>query len=145
MIYTWYTRQRGQTVIEAIVVVGVVILLVTGLIAGTVVSLKNVRNARTRSQAVKYAQEAVEVIRSERNSNWTDFFSIYNGYYCLGSDAVFVATISGCPNNIVTSDSVFSRTVSFVPSGDIMRVAVSVSYPDAIKSIDITTYLTKWK
>lgn len=144
---------RGQTLVEAIVVIGLVVLLVTGLIAGTTMSLHTTGSARTRSQAVKYSQEGIELIRTIRDENWNTFFTKFAGGYCFGSAAnndpvaALIPQVGTCPVNIITTDNSFTRSVQFVSEADRMKITVSVQYMEGAdtKSIDLTTYLTQWK
>ncbi len=149
-------RTRGQTIIEVIVVIGIVVVLTTGLIAGTTSSLKSAQSDRSRSEAVKYAQEGIEVARQLRDENWDTFFSYGGSVYCLGSDAKgntnFVVSTGGqCPTNIMMQDgtlSIFTRSVQFAWQGNSgMQIVVTVSYPEnsQTKNVQLTTYLTQWR
>jgi type II secretory pathway pseudopilin PulG len=139
---------RGQTLVEAIVVIGVVVLLVTGLIAGTTTSMRTTRISRTRSQAVKYAQEGLEIVRTLRDTNW-GAFALLAGLQCLGSDGQFTTGGGTCDPNIATGEEVFTRSVNFSwnPTYNRMEVTVMVDYPDETKvsPITLTTYFTQWK
>lgn len=138
---------EGQTIVEAIVVIGVVVLLVTGLIAGTTTSLRTAQQGRSRSQALKYAEEALEFTRNVRDQRW-DTLQGYDGWYCLG-DALTLTPIAtdSCSTNIVTEDSAFTRTLNFAWNGTRMNVQVSVRYPDgaSIKEVTLTTHYTQWR
>jgi Tfp pilus assembly protein PilV len=140
--------QLGQTIVEAIVVIGVVVLLVTGLIAGTTTSLRSASAGKIRSQALKYAEEGLEFMRNIRDQKW-DTFQSYNGWYCLGTDGQLIPTTSqsSCSVNIVTSDNSFARSLNFVWDGQKMQVQVSVRYPEGsqTKDVSLTTYYTQWK
>jgi type II secretory pathway pseudopilin PulG len=140
-----FRGQKGQTLVEAIVVIGIVVLLVTGLIAGTTMSLKTARTSKTRTQAVKYSQEAIEVIRSKRDENWNTFIG-FNGQYCIDSNGNLESVLSGC-STIVTPDGTYVRTILFTPNIFRMVVLVTVHYPDETenKPIVLTTYFTQWK
>jgi len=141
-----FLSQSGQTLVEAIVVIGLVMLLVTGLIAGTTTSLKSSQSGRTKSEALKFADEGMELIRLMRDDNWTTFQS-YSGLYCLASDGTL--TLPGalsCATNIHTTDNSFARSVTFTWLGDKMQVHVSVAYQDGgQQSVDLDTYFTQWR
>jgi type II secretory pathway pseudopilin PulG len=139
---------NGQTIIEAIVVIAVVVVLVTGLIAGTTTSLRASSAGRTKSQALKYAEQAFEYVRNLRDAKWTTF-QAYSGFYCLGNEtnALLTSTSENCPMNITTPEGTFSRRLEFVWDGEKMTVKVSVKYPDGsqTKDVSLTTYFTQWK
>ena len=135
---------RGQTLVEIVVVVGVVVLLVTGLVAGATAALKSSQYGRAKSLSVKYVQEGVELARSIRDRSWDEFFS-YNGKtWCVDQSAVWSDGTSGCTANIGTY---FTRTVTLAWNDPNMQVDVSVSWIDGSRTLrsDVRTYLTKWQ
>ncbi|MDP1722704.1 MAG: hypothetical protein Q8L37_05840 [Candidatus Gottesmanbacteria bacterium] len=141
--------QSGQTLAEVVVAIGVVVLLVTGLIFGTSVTLKASQYGKARSQAVQYAQEAIEVTRNLRDSGWTTFFT-YGGVsplsWCLNKAGVWTAMSGSCSTNI---DTVYTRTVTltWIEIDKKMKVDVVVSWIDGNKTftVPVTTYFTQWK
>ena len=139
-----FVGQKGQTIVEAIVVIGIVVLLVTGLIAGTTISMKTARSGQTKSQAINLADQGVEIVRAIRDSNWTVFAAL-NGQYCLGTSGQL--TPPPCAADIVTEGAAFTRSVQFVLQGETMIVTVSVNTADGslIQPIVLTTYFTQWK
>lgn len=138
---------KGQTIVEAIVVISVVVLLVTGLIAGTTTSLKSAQSGRTRGQATKFAEEGLEYARSLRDQGWSAF-QAYSGVYCYGSDRVLSPSAGGgCTTNITTLDSTYIRSLTFTWDGTKMTVISKVAFPVSGVNTDVslTTYLTNWK
>lgn len=75
--------KRGQSLIEALVAIAVSVMIVTGLIAGSNSALKNSRRNRISSFASKFAQDALEIIRKDKNINWPDLWGMANGNYCM--------------------------------------------------------------
>lgn len=138
-------NKSGQTIVEAIVVIGIVVILVTGLISGTTASLQTANNSRIRSEAVKYAQEGLEIVRSVRDTNWTNFQS-HSGLYCMGTDEQLVSADT-CASNITTPEAKLTRSVEFAWLGDRMEVTASVSYLEGslTRSVSLSTYFTQWK
>lgn len=142
------TSQIGQTIVEAIVVIAIVVLLVMGLIAGTTMSLRASTAGRSKSQALKYAEEGFEYVRNLRDDKWSTFQTL-DGIYCLGNEneAQLILTVASCPINIISTDGSFSRRMTFAWDGVKMTVNVSVQYPDGsqMKDVSLTTYFTQWK
>jgi type II secretory pathway pseudopilin PulG len=139
--------QKGQTLVEAIVVIGMVMLLVTGLISGTTTSLKSSQSGRARSEATKYADEGMELIRLMRDENWTTFAS-HGGLYCFGSDGLLSLPVGpSCPTNIQTADNALARSATFTWLGNKMQVEVSVVFQqgDVPKTVTLDTYFTQWR
>lgn len=136
-------RQSGQSIVEAIVVVVIVVLLVTGLVAGTTASLKTSRSGRTRSQAIHYSQEGIELTRALRDEGWIAF-SAKSGLWCLDKDGVWTRGDTGCLPNI---DNTYTRSVLFEWDDPTMTITVTVAWKDETGDVDVqvTTYFTQWK
>lgn len=132
----------GQTMVEIIIVIGITLLLVTGLVSATTSSLKAGNFSRAKSQANKYAQEGVELTRALRDSSWLTF-SQYSGNYCLNAAGVFSSSET-CNVNI---DGKFSRSVNFSWQNPKMVVVVRVRWRDQLTAhqSELTTYFTQWK
>ena len=140
------TLHGGQTLVEAVVVVGVVVLLVTGLVAGTTAALRSAQSGRTRTQAVSLAQEGIEIARGIRDENWGTF-QTYSGSYCLGSDHVPVASGGACSPNITTPEGSLTRSIGFTWQDSRMVVTSTVAYSEGegTRDVALTTYFTQWK
>lgn len=140
------TQNRGQTLVEAVVVIGMVALLVTGLIAGTTTSLKSAQSGRIRSQSVSLSQEGLEIVRSIRDESWSTFQGL-SGTYCLGSDKILTPSAGDCGMNIVQAENSFSRRVIFLWQNPRMVVTSTVTYVEgeSTKEVSLETYLTQWK
>ncbi|OGG11487.1 hypothetical protein A2Z00_03510 [Candidatus Gottesmanbacteria bacterium RBG_13_45_10] len=142
--------RQGQTIVEAIVVIAVVVILTTGVIAGTTASLRSAQDGRVRTQAIRFAQEGVEILRTLRDENWTTFYQHTNQTWCLGSDGILTAASGGaCSPNITTSEGTnLTRKVTLTWNDPTIIAGVNVSYPitDTVaRSVLVTTYLTQWK
>lgn len=139
--------QSGQTLAEVVVAIGVVVLLITGLIVGTSVTLKASQYSKARSQAVQYAQEAVELGRNLRDSGWTSF-AAYGGVtpvsWCLDKAGTWQLMSGACVANI---DNFYTRQVTFTWNDPRMQMDVVVSWTDGNKTYTtpISTYFTQWK
>lgn len=64
-------EQTGQTLLELIVVITVIVLVVGALVFATIASLRNARFAQNQVQATKLAQEGMEQVRSLRDRDGT--------------------------------------------------------------------------
>lgn len=140
-------NSRGQTLVEVIVAIGVVVLLVTGLIVGTSVSLKASQYGKMRSLGTQYAQEAVEATRNLRDSGWNTF-ATYGGLqpisWCLNKAGVWTQMVGACLPNI---DNFYTRVVTFTWDDPRMNVDVAVTWVDGAKtySSSLSTFFTQWK
>jgi type II secretory pathway pseudopilin PulG len=138
----WH-RQAGQSIVEAIVVVVIVVLLVTGLVSGTTASLRTSRAGRTKSQAIHYSQEGVELTRAFRDQGWIEFRA-RSGLWCLDKTGVWSLGDTGCLPNI---DNTYTRSVLFDWADPIMTITIRVTWKDETgdREVSVVTYLTQWK
>lgn len=137
-------KSSGQSLVEAVVVVGMVILLVSGLIVGTTVSLRTSESGKFRSQAVKYTAEGIEYARNLRNLGWEDF-QVKTGDWCLDKEKALTAASGGiCPINV---DALFKRKLTMSWSDPKMTVMVTVTWNDGSGEhvSQATTYFTEWR
>ncbi len=61
--------ERGQTLMELIVVTSVSVIIIGALVFATISSLRNAQFSKNQSQATKLAQEGIERVRSARDRN----------------------------------------------------------------------------
>lgn len=119
-------KSSGQSLIEVVMAFAVSILILVSLVNGVVVSLRNIRFARNKTLAVKYAQEGIEATRSIKERSWNE---ILNGSYGLLWSGGQWSFVSG--NELIDE---FSRVVEITDSdsGDpeIKNVTVTVSWSE---------------
>ena len=86
-----HNRQEagGQSLIEAVAAVAVIMIVLTGLISALVYSMANTRFARSKAESNRYAEEAIEWLRVQRDSadSWIYFYDFSAPkpgcrYYC---------------------------------------------------------------
>ena len=131
----------GQSLVESVVTLGVVILLVTGLVVGTTSALKYAQSSRARSTATHYASEGLELARRDRDSGWSSFAR--SGTFCV--DATGNIPSESC----VALENKYSRTVTYMydetAQSVIVTSVVSWAEGDEVKEIALQTTLTNWK
>lgn len=146
--------QQGQSLLEMIVIVGMVVLLVTGIVAGTTVALSRSETSRVRSEALSLAQAGIELTREMRDSGW-DAFALHGSSettYCVGSDGMWGPSPCAVPN----IDNKFTRSITLhiipipetAPPMEEMKVISRVVWGDTTNpsnAVQLTTYLTEWK
>lgn len=138
---------QGQTLIEALVALGVIAVIMSAIVIAVVSALRNAQYSKNQNLAQQYAQQGMELMRQARDADWGTFSSYATAsvtQYCLdkGSTVLHTRDLSvphGCsyggrsPQNI----DVFARQVDFTSgtaecgSGN-LRVAVSVSWSDGV-------------
>lgn len=151
----------GQTLVEVVVVVGIAVLLVLGIVAGTTRSLSLSQTVQKRTTALSLAQEGIELARQERDLGW-DAFALMGtplSTYCIGSSGISDFAnlpVSSCGDSPNIDNTAFTRSVTLdlIPSPDgsgntTMQVTVQVSWSAAAgatdNSVSLTTYLTQWQ
>jgi type II secretory pathway pseudopilin PulG len=145
-----------------VVVIGVVIMLATGIVAGTTATLARTRTNELRSTALQYAQEGIEQTRSKRDAGWQTFAALGStqdvpplsnkSVYCLGDDGIFLPTVVSCTTPNVHGKYTRSVTLTLVspadPSQMYMSVDVVVSWGNTANptnSVELKTDLTQWR
>lgn len=67
-------NQSGQTLVEMVVAIAVLIVVVLALLSVTTTSIRNASFSRDQALATKYAQDAIEKVRAYRDQNpWRTF------------------------------------------------------------------------
>lgn len=64
-------NQKGQSLLEIVIALGLALIISTGLIITTVNGLKNSQFSKNQAQATKYAQEAIDQVRTIRDRDYT--------------------------------------------------------------------------
>jgi len=144
--------KKGQSLVEMIVIIGIVVLLATGIVASTTSSLSRSETSQSRSDALSFAQAGIELARGLRDTGW-DTFSHMGGTYCVGSDGTFGQPHTTCTTHNI--DDKFTRAVTLqlaqIPADltkEEMKVTSRVTWGDTTNlsnAVQLTTYLTGWK
>lgn len=125
-------NENGQSLIEVLVALAVMVIVILALVRVTTVSIRNATFAKNRALATKYAQEWIEETRKSRDNNSVSFFNDTN--LC---------------SRLAQSIGIFTRQITCSLSTDkkTMTVKVVVSWVDAqgTHKSELTTRLTKWK
>lgn len=124
---------RGQTLFELVIAVGVAVLVVTGIVALVTLSLRNANFARDQAQATRYAQEALEWLRSERNNGWNTFYSRMATSLTWCFDVLSWSSPGPCGSGSVITGTKFARRAVFsvVEANRSISAQVLVSWTDS--------------
>jgi len=119
----------GQSIIEVVAALALVVLVVLGLVKVSVSSINNSAFARDQRAATKYAQEGIENARKLKEESEATFW-----------------TKSGVETETLGK---FTRTVTYteIEDNQKMQVDVKVSWQDSKgeHQSSLQTNLTKWK
>ena len=165
-------KRKGFGILEAVIASGIIAFFAGGVVILGNMTLRSVVVNKHRLQAAYLAQEAIEVIKNIRDSNWVDEDATTNwnnGLYAKddlkveldnrkwelsdGSDS-FDSGLNS-PNN--TNETIFTREITISePSADeitdeairdrTLNIKVKVSWKDYSKERDITidSIITDW-
>lgn len=96
-------KQNGQTLIEALVALGVAVLVLSAITVAVISALNNVQYTKNQNQATQYAQEALEIMRQISQSSWGTFSGYNAGRYCLAqgdtTPCLLGSSIGSCSQN----------------------------------------------
>ncbi len=132
---------KGQSLVEAIVAIGITILVVTGLVVLAIGAVRSATVSKNRSLAVQYAQEGTEALRSIRDRSFAELpVGGTNRLVWTGSEW---STLAG-----TETLGLFTRsfTTTLVSAGK-LKVDLTVAWSDSAgaHTVDLTTYLTDWQ
>ncbi len=140
--------QKGQTLIEVVVAMGILIMILLGLLSAVTAALSGTLTARDKSLANKYVLQGMEAVRSIRDRSWTEILNASStpdhGLQYVGGQWTF-NSISDPPA------TGFTRVVNLknmdATDNDEIQVRITVSWQKGaqILSSSSGTTFTKWK
>jgi len=144
-------KNKGQSLIEVVVAVGITTLLSVALLSVVSISIKNSRVAKDRTIAVELAQEGIELMRTYRDYNWIVFLSKATGTnYDLPISWIVESSFSDCPADVFAILNTFKRCVTLTKEGigdDNVKLGVTVSWWEGNKLNQVvqSSQLSKWQ
>lgn len=88
-------NHRGQSLLEAVVALGIITIVIMGLIRAGVVGVRNSSSSETQALTARYGTEAIEWLRNEESIlGWASFSAPFNtvgDYYCLPNSPLTVS------------------------------------------------------
>lgn len=142
--------QKGQSLFEVVVSLAIAALIVLAIVSLTSNSIRNAVYSRNNSQAALRAQEAIEWLRGQRDSNIDEFFdNVLIPTYCL--DNLDWTNQGACGTTEVINGTPFFRQVDFtlstISGKTLLTAVVVVSWTDAQGVHDVTssTTFTDWR
>jgi Tfp pilus assembly protein PilV len=142
----------GQSLIEVLAALAIILLVIVALIRATTISMKSSDFSKTQVLATSYAQEAIEWVRAERDRDWDNIADRAGSTFCLNSES-----LSDWPSSSLCSGDEeyglagrFKREVTLTAvggEGNRVEVKVILSWQDASgeHQSQLTTYLSNWR
>jgi hypothetical protein len=140
-IYKRSFIHSGQSLIEIVAALGILIILISISTIAVITALNNSQHSKSQNQATIYAQTGIEILRQMRDSSWASFDNL-SGSYCLSSNCAELTSNGACgvKNGScgLNVDSVYSREVLIeknstkctVGASSFTKATVSVSWSD---------------
>lgn len=144
-------KQRGSTIIEILIAVGIFSLVMTTLLSALTITLKNTAQAKARSTATKLARETIEVFRRERViRGWINFQALLhnnlvsnNQTYCVNESmpnpnqfedmindtaSKYKATECAFALSLTNMNTTYSRKIFVQELGNQISVTVTIGW-----------------
>lgn len=104
-------NQKGIILIEAILALGIIIVVMTALVTALVASISSSNFSKDQSLATGYAQEGLELARNLKDSDYEAFTELTSGIdYCLGENQTEISDEVD-PENCPDIDGKFTRSI----------------------------------
>lgn len=151
--YQLPVARSGQSLVEVVVALGVVVALAVALVTTSLVTQRTSRTAKNNTQATKLVQQNIEQMRVFRDRK--GFLSLADGncWVLVSSDVdpvnwTLVNNPPGvvCPEAIILNQTTFSRSVRITAGANANQkvVTVTVTWVDSggIQTVSNTTVLS---
>ncbi len=138
-------NQKGQSLIELIVALGILVIIVSGITFLILNTYTLNREADERTRAVFIAEEGLEAVRSIRDNDWGDLPS--DGDYCIalsGGNWIFDPNPPPC-----SQIDKFNRTITIQDlSQNKKRVSSQVTWDfeeGKTRDVSLVSFFTNWQ
>lgn len=136
-------KEKGQTLLEAMIGLGVAISVVSAIVVAIVSSLGNTQFSKNQNLANQYAQQGMEIVRKIRDASWSGFLAYNATYYCLAQNntSLMQRGVNGCGQNV----GIFVREIDIEHNsgscqGIFSKVTSVVSWSDSKCTSTQNTY-----
>src|SRR4030042_4162482 len=141
--------ESGQSLVEAMIALGVAVIVIVALVNLSLISLRSSTVAQNQLTAKNLANQGLEVVRSLRDQDWGNLPPASTEPYYLNSEK------TGLVSDIVekidkeSGDEFFTRKIFVADVGDDQKkqVTCEVTWSDSSgdKQVAVPTYLTNWR
>lgn len=138
---------KGQSLFEVLVAIGVSTLIVVAVVSLVANSIRNTTYSKNKTLAARYAQDATEWLRGQRDADIDDFKSKATGIYCFntlywGNHDACQADMTG---NVLRREGSF-RTIP-MSGKTVIEADVTVYWDDAQGTHEVrsVTNFTDWR
>ena len=141
--------EGGQSLFEVVVAVGVFALVIAAIVGLSTSSIRNTTFSRNNSLATRYSQEAVEWLRTQRDTNWVSFHAKAISVpptYCL--KGLSWIDIGDCGALDAIPETSLFRQVDF---SDVTATSVTATITtywtdsQGLHQVEVSTEFTDWR
>lgn len=113
-------KSRGDTIVEALIAMAILGMVIAGGFSISSHSIRTVRSAQERAEALKYVETQAELLRAAaaaKNANWTAINGVASGTpFCLNASGAVI--MSACN----PGGSFYSITITKNTAGDTFTI-----------------------
>jgi hypothetical protein len=153
-------KQTGQSLIEALIALAAAAVIVSAITVASITAINNSDYSKYQNLATHYAEQGLEILRQEAQSDWYKHFGVAIGTpgkdYCLAQDSIdLTGNPPACGKNIKNEKGTafFVRQVNllavpyqapvppndFTPCNGGVIAAVSVAWNDGKCTTDVNS------
>lgn len=147
-----FTNLGGQSLVEVVVALGVVVVLAIALVSSSLITQKTSRSAANTAQATKLVQQNIEQIRVFRDRSGFGSLANSNCWVMVTSDPdpltwrLANTAPNTCPESIILGQTTFKRSVRIedAVNANQKRITVTVTWADSggVQTVSNTTVLS---
>lgn len=138
----------GTSIIEVVIATALISVAIIAALSLTNQSQKQNTYAKNLAAAGKYATQASDWIRAQRDiSGWATIYALDDGTYCLNSFPQDISLIEpgSCAGNSFLDATIYQRQVELTKSADSINLKITVKWMDNIeRQATIEMELTSW-
>ena len=123
-------NNKGQTLIETVLAISVATIIISAMALVIINSISNATFSRNQNLATQYAQQGMDLLRQQSESDWNTFYGYSASNYCFGPPPLNL-TSSGCSSANINGQ--FLRMVQIEKPGvgcTVEKATVTVSWND---------------
>ena len=132
--------ESGQALLEVLIALTTAVIIISAMTVIVITSLNNAQFSKHQNEATQYAQQGIEILKNQSQSDWSTFSSKNDINYCL-SQSNDLTTRTGTGTSCGLNLGIFSREVTIYqslddlnnncdPKPDSALITVSVGWAD---------------
>src|SRR3989344_1377006 len=109
--------ESGQALLEVLIALTTAVIIISAMTVIVITSLNNAQFSKHQNEATQYAQQGIEILKNQSQSDWSTFSSKNDINYCL-SQSNDLTTRTGTGTSCGLNLGIFSREVTIYQSLD---------------------------